>query len=93
MISRVVIAREWLYLVGGVILGVLLVPTLLFLLASLFSDRPIPAAEFYGDVYRAAIRGDRDTIAFWAWMLAPYAVFQLGRSVRWAWNVIRNSNM
>jgi len=76
--NKKTIAREWLYLLGFIIAAFVVLP-LPFML--IFSPR-----EGASGFYEALFEGN------WiAWLIitAPYLLFQLARSVRWALSELR----
>jgi hypothetical protein len=86
------IAREWLYLLACILFGLTVMPFLLFLILIVFffPDQHGTLAEFFRG-FCSALAG-KEKEAFVAWLIAagPYVLFQLVRSVIWAWKTIRN---
>lgn len=81
---RKIVAREWLYLLAGAVVGIAVVPGAL----GLFDGEGV--AAMYGAFYEALFdRYERGAALLYAF--APYLVFQLVRSIRWAVKAIRES--
>jgi len=77
------IAREWLYLLGFVAAGLIVLPLSVMLILN-----PGKEVKEVSGFYKALF----DEREWWiAWLIvgAPYLVFQLVRSVRWAMRVSR----
>jgi hypothetical protein len=75
------IAREWFCFLGYILFCLLVGP---LILASVFSNyTELPS------IYLALVRLARGTMGFWLFALAPYLLFQLIRSVAWAFKTIR----
>ncbi len=80
------IAREWLYLLGGLFFSQIFVLTL----SLLTSDN-----GFIGDFYSALFLPTKsyhspiEKIVAWVVTLAPYIIFQFVRSIVWAVKTIR----
>lgn len=72
---RKVVAREWLYLLGFVVAGLVVVP----FPAMLILNPRLGASGFY-----KALFDGREWWVAWLIVTAPYLVFQLVRSVLWA---------
>lgn len=75
------LAREWLYLLSGLIVGLVLTPHLL--MAVLNPQKG--ATAFY-----KALFDDREWWIAWLLALAPYLLFQLVRSIVWAAKEVRS---
>jgi len=80
------IAKEWLYFLFWFLFGLFILPGVLIYL---FNSNPFREAvsNFY-----SALFGDRRlgvAIGLWIFIFAPYLIFQLIRSVAWAWKTIR----
>ena len=69
------VAREWLYFLGFMALGLLVLPTPVMLILN-------PSQAPLG-FYKALVDGEEWWVA-WAIALSPYLVFQFVRSIRWA---------
>jgi hypothetical protein len=83
--AKRILAREWLYFLGGLIVGFVLVPFLLAVLlpepgVGLFRD----AMGLYKRLFNKREWGD------WLFVLAPYLLFQLIRSIVWATKAVRS---
>ena len=94
------VAREWLYLLGGAIAGLVIVPLLGVCISALcelvpgvespFSSGWGPAADFYNTLFRGIGSTGYSTDDSWIFLarlgaLVPYLLFQFLRSVIWAW--------
>lgn len=78
------LAREWLYLIGLLVFGFIVLPCVLTL--------AFTAGDGFwrelGKFYAACIEDSDDSWIVWVLVLAPYILVQLVRSIAWAW---RNS--
>ncbi len=81
---RKILAREWLYLLTGAVVGLAVVPGVL----GLFDDEGV--AAMYGAFYGAfSDRYNRGLALLYTF--SPYLLFQLARSIRWALKANRES--
>jgi hypothetical protein len=87
------IAKEWLFFLGALGFGFLILPTTLFLFF-----HPKPLLRALGDFYSVLFACDKSLYnplkeAFHAWLfvLSPYFLLQLIRSILWAIKAIRSS--
>jgi uncharacterized membrane protein len=80
-----IVAREWLFLLAGFLLGMIVVPVAVGVFHGWAADA---YAEFYGKFFRALFDDDEWWVAV-LFALVPYFVFQLGRSIRWAIATVR----
>lgn len=90
MISKRQIAMEWLYLLGGMIFGFVVAPLAVFLVFSLLMNDTATFAEYYPRFFAALVNGP-DRLFAWVVVLGPYVLFQLIRSVLWAWKTARST--
>ena len=74
------VAKEWLYFLGCFCFGLLIFPSLLYLIFRLLSNKEGP--QFFFQFY-SVVAGGRDALLAWSFVLAPYLIFQLVRSVIW----------
>ena len=74
MIKKIV-AREWLYFLGFVVAGLVVLPLPVMLILE-----PQHGVSVF---YKALFEGGKEWIA-WLIVIAPYLIFQLVRSVLWA---------
>jgi hypothetical protein len=81
------VAKEWLYFLGCLLFGLLVLPLLMFVLFGTFAHKSI--TEFFSEFF-SALTGGRDALITWLFVLAPYLLFQLVRSVIWAYKTTRN---
>lgn len=82
--SKKIIAREWLYFLGLVLMGLVCPPIFFSAVGA------IKMTEFYGILFGC---GSNDEAFFaWFWVLFPYLLFQFIRSIILAWKIIRNPN-
>ena len=79
MIKKIV-AREWLYFLGFVVAGLVVLPLPVMLILN--------PQEGVSAFYKALFEESQWQIA-WLIVIAPYLVFQLVRSVLWALRVSR----
>jgi hypothetical protein len=78
------IAREWLYFLGGMVFGFIVLPVFLSIVFHLFSLN-FGLSSFY-----FALVEDRPALPLaWLLVLGPYLLFQLVRSVIWAYKSSR----
>ena len=82
MTIKKIIAREWLYLIGFVVLGFIILPLLL----KIILDPQEHISEFFIDFFD---RLSRKEWIVWLVAIGPYIVFQFIRSIAWAIRVIR----
>jgi hypothetical protein len=81
------VAREWLYFLGG-----LLVPQILIIIAQISNSQ----SDIYSSYFKALFSQVRwssdlhDKILSWAVTLGPYLLFQLVRSIVWAFRTAFN---
>lgn len=81
------LAKEWLTLIGGILIGFLLVPALVY---AFFSPASYTSSHSLGDAYKELTgmlfgKGGRSEV--WvaiAIVLGPYLLYQFGRSIMWA---------
>ena len=76
------VAKEWLYFLGCFCFGLLIFPSLLYLIFRLLSNKEDP--QFFFQFYSVVVGGS-DALLAWSFVLAPYLIFQLVRSVIWGW--------
>ena len=74
MLNKKLIALEWLYFLLFFSIGLIILPILLRLI---FSD--VQLGEFYGSLF-----GEEGCFGTWLFVIAPYLIFQLIRSIIWA---------
>ena len=81
---RKILAREWLYLLAGFAVGLVVVPGAI----GLFLDQGVAGTygAFYGALFDGYDRGMALLVTF-----SPYLFFQLARSIRWAVKATRQS--
>jgi len=79
------LAREWLYLVSGAIIGLLLLPVFLFLACNLVGMETDTLGKFLSGFFESLTHHNRDSALTWIIATGPYLLFQLIRSVIWAW--------
>lgn len=72
---RKTVAREWLYLLGFIVGGLVLLPFPVMLIL----NRRQGASGFY-----KALFDEREWLVAWLIVIAPYLAFQLVRSALWA---------
>lgn len=92
LLSKKHIAREWLYLLGGIAFGFVVAPFVVYAFFSLMhrihdASIPITLAEFYSRVF-SSFPDDRSSLVV---ILGPYLLFQLFRSLLWAWKTGRTT--
>jgi hypothetical protein len=75
------IAREWLYFVAFLPVGFVVVPLMLFITRWAFFD------EFYMTLF--GYYGRHEFVITWLSAFVPYLLFQLVRSIVWAWKTVR----
>lgn len=80
------IAKEWLYFLGFFFFGLLVVPLLLFV----FLVSSMKLSKVYSDFF-SELGGGHDALIVWLFVLGPYLLFQLARSIIWAWKTARKS--
>lgn len=86
--TKRVIAREWLYLILGFLVGLGPVPLFLYLF---LSPDSYTLSKFYLDLFEALFSGrGSEVVVVILVMLAPYLLFQFGRSEKWALGVVRS---
>ncbi len=83
-----IIAREWLYLLGWLFVGILPLPLVVMLVSLLFFPHvgsKATLAQLYDELMNGVI-GD------WLFVLAPYLLFQFVRSIIWAIRSVRGGS-
>lgn len=94
MTVKTMVAREWLYLLAFLFGGLLAAPSAITFIFSIFRTAS-PGETFGGhlDYFYSALfsseEGIKKTILLWVIVMAPYLIFQLYRSIRWALRVTR----
>ncbi len=89
--DRRTIAREWLYLLALVIGGLTGVPLILAVVRRITNDGSgVTPGQQYSLLF-AALVDHREWRIAWLVVLAPYLVFQLVRSVLWAFRVVNKA--
>jgi hypothetical protein len=86
-------AKEWLYFLACALIGLLVLPILLFILALFVSPaRHGTLAELFGILYSGLFSSNRnDKLISWLFVVGPYLLCQLIRSVIWALKAVRSS--
>ena len=88
-----VIAREWLYLVLGFFVGLVIMPPLLYMFLSPDSYTATHTlGKAYLELFETLLGGDGFGSVLLAILivLVPYLLYQFGRSIIWALRVVRN---
>lgn len=84
------IAKEWLYFVGGFLFGFLGFFVVPFIIHIIFG---VKLGEFYRDFFWSFFfqreYGRGDILASWLVVWGPYILFQLVRSIVWAWRTVK----
>ena len=78
---KMIIAREWLYLLGGLLFGLIAAPVFTALLGVITAQ----GTEFTTNLmqlYKYLFRFEQTT--GWIFVMTPYLLFQLVRSILWA---------
>lgn len=76
-----IVAREWIIFLLGVVVGLLVVPTIWVT----FIESHLEVSGYY-----EALLFNSDWFMLWLFVLVPYALFQLGRITMWAIKETRN---
>ena len=81
-----ILAREWLTLIVGLLVGFLVVPSFLYTFGP-----DVSLIDFYIEVLGSLFgyEGSRSMLITMAVLLAPYFVYQFARSVLWAIKAVR----
>ena len=83
------IAREWLYFVGCLAIGLIAVPFILSLIVIVSQpSEGERVGHFYHKFYEEMFSG-HDVVFFLIIVLGPYLLVQLIRSLVWAWKTVR----
>ena len=82
-------AKEWLYFLGWFLFGLLVLPSLLSVVFGFFTHQAI--SESISKFYPALVKKQEASLIAWLVVIGPYLVFQLVRSVVWAWKTARSS--
>ena len=85
-------AREWLFLLGGLVFGLFIQMPVLIMLA--YSQQPkSPAVVLWFDMISELFggRGLANALELWLVTMAAYLLFQLLRSVKWAIKTTKTS--
>lgn len=93
MVNKKVIAREWLYLIAFAFVG-LLIPIFLYVFVSpneYTSKHDI--LDLYEEIFEGmwGKRTVTSPLVYWGIVFGPYALFQLIRSIVWAYKTLRDS--
>ena len=89
------IAREWLYFVGCLAIGIVAIPFILCLIFSPFGEEGFGEVYggFYSNLWKSLLGGEdvavEDFAVAWLFVLGPYLLVQLLRSLVWAWKTVR----
>ena len=79
------LAKEWLYFLGCFLFGLLIVPLLLLIIARLFIDHDNSnLSDFY-----SLLVAKGDWLTAWLLVIGPYVIFQIIRSVIWAYKTVQ----
>ena len=84
--NKTVVAKEWLYFLGCLLFGLVVFPFLLFIVFGLLN--PTDITVFYSRFY-SGLLGGHDALITWVVVFIPYLLFQVVRSVIWAWKTTR----
>lgn len=78
MLNKRVAAKEWLYLLTCLFIGLFIIPLILLVINDKIGN--------IGEFYKELIKTKWKDIPFVAWLtfVGPYLVFQLVRSILWA---------
>jgi hypothetical protein len=79
------IAKEWLYFLGCFAFGFFVLPLLLFIIVA--PMKGLKFGKFYSEFYDP-FSGGEGFWFFWLFVLGPYLLFQLIRSIVWAWKTV-----
>lgn len=89
MITKKLLAREWLYFVSFVFVGITFIPALVFFFfASKDYAQRHNLLEVYG-VFWGAISAGRTDLKDYLLIFCPYILFQFIRSIIWAYKTYR----
>lgn len=81
--AKKIVAREWLYFLLFLCIGIVIVPILLHLIFT-------GSVKGLGSFYLALIGQETDSLFAWIITIGPYVLFQLIRSIVWAWKQLKH---
>ena len=79
-VNKRIIAREWLYFLALFIIGLIIVPNILYLMLG----EKATLNEFYDGLV-----DKNDALGGWAFVFAPYIITQIIRSIIWSINTLQ----
>lgn len=79
--TKNIIAKEWLIFIMSLLIGLTIFPWL-------FS---LAAGQFHPELFYGALIGlNGNTLGAWFFVLCPYILYQLGRTIVWAIKITKN---
>ncbi|MBI2068562.1 MAG: hypothetical protein HYT67_00410 [Candidatus Yanofskybacteria bacterium] len=83
--NKKLIAKEWLVFLKWLLIGVVVMPLFLGILV-LFIDGDVMFGYIMKALYSDMFGGDVEwgPVGTWLWILIPYGIFNLVRSIKWA---------
>lgn len=87
---KIIIAREWLYLIAGLVGGLFFVPLFLYFISD-GAETKYSLGDWYREIIESLFTGSSsDFYLAWLLILAPYLLAQFIRSLMWAYKTIKN---
>jgi len=85
LLKKKTVAREWVFFLGSLCAGIIVLPPLL---VSIFRGRDT-ISEIYIELGGCLLGQERYFLECWMFILSPYLVLQLIRSIIWAVKTLR----
>jgi hypothetical protein len=84
------IAREWLIFLGFLVFQMTIYVPLIIFIVDLFAGRMSKLFQDVLSIYPDIYNTSKYNSFAWLLMFAPYIIFQLCRSIRWAISIVRS---